>query len=138
VLASFFVRAASGQYQLDDPEHLLKLLVAMARNKLAFRTRKHQAARRNPLQVVGGNSLLETVAQGPTPDQAVSARDLLHEVRRRLTAKEQRLAELRGLGQTWEQISGQLGGTAEGHRIQLVRGLDRVSRQLGLDEVGDG
>ena len=33
VLASFFVRMALGQYDLEQPEDLLKLLAVMARNK---------------------------------------------------------------------------------------------------------
>src|SRR3989442_13644649 len=52
VLASFFVRAASGQYEVDQPEQLQKLLVAMARNKLAFQMRKHRAQRRDQRRVV--------------------------------------------------------------------------------------
>src|SRR5436305_3757208 len=51
VLASFFVRAASGQYDLQEPEHLLKLLVAMARNKLKFQARKQRAQRRDHRRV---------------------------------------------------------------------------------------
>src|ERR1700676_5073048 len=35
VLCSFFVRVASGQYELDTPEQLLKLLATMARHKLS-------------------------------------------------------------------------------------------------------
>ena len=35
VLKSFFVRTAAGQYDLDDPSQLIRLLVTMARNKLA-------------------------------------------------------------------------------------------------------
>src|SRR6476469_3927983 len=35
VLASFFVRAAAGQYELDRPEQLVRLLVAIARTKVA-------------------------------------------------------------------------------------------------------
>ena len=34
VLGSFFIRAATGQYKLETPEQLLKLLTTMARNKL--------------------------------------------------------------------------------------------------------
>src|SRR5215813_13431984 len=34
VLASFFVRAAVGEYDLDQPQQLVRLLVGMARNKL--------------------------------------------------------------------------------------------------------
>src|SRR5437588_7544445 len=42
VLASFFVRTASGQFELDGPEDLVKLLVTMARNKLASQARKER------------------------------------------------------------------------------------------------
>ena len=40
VMASFFVRAAAGQYELRGPRDLVKLLAAMARRKLAFQVRK--------------------------------------------------------------------------------------------------
>src|SRR5882672_7102445 len=39
VLASFFLRAAAGQYDLHDPEQLVALLTQMARNKLAMHAR---------------------------------------------------------------------------------------------------
>src|SRR6202049_4135345 len=42
VMASFFVRAAAGQYDLEGPEQLQHLLVRMGRNKLASQTRRHQ------------------------------------------------------------------------------------------------
>src|SRR6516162_9158458 len=42
VLASFFVRAAAGHYELDEPAQLLKLLVVIARNKVASQARKEQ------------------------------------------------------------------------------------------------
>src|SRR5262247_599815 len=42
VLASFFVRTAAGQYDLDRPEQLLQLLVTMARNKLVSAARRQQ------------------------------------------------------------------------------------------------
>src|SRR6478609_11654481 len=44
ILASFFLRAASGQYELDTPEQLIKLLTAMARNKVADEADKQRAA----------------------------------------------------------------------------------------------
>src|SRR5579862_9016800 len=48
VLASFFVRASLGQYDLHDPAQLRQLLLSMARNKLAH------AARRQFTQKRGG------------------------------------------------------------------------------------
>src|SRR5262245_33044823 len=53
VLASFFLRAAAGQYELETPGQLLKLLAAMARHKLLRQVEKHQAARRDQRLVRG-------------------------------------------------------------------------------------
>ena len=47
VLATFFVRAAAGQYDLDRPEGLRELLVAIAKNKLGGQIRRHRAQRRD-------------------------------------------------------------------------------------------
>jgi DNA-directed RNA polymerase specialized sigma24 family protein len=43
IFASFFIRAAAGQYDLERPEQLLKLLATMARNKVVSLARKHSA-----------------------------------------------------------------------------------------------
>src|SRR5216684_1879066 len=51
VLASFFVRAASGQFDLEQPEQLLGLLVQMARHKLANQVQMQQAQRRDVRRV---------------------------------------------------------------------------------------
>ena len=58
VMASFFVRAALGQFELETPEQLLKLLATMTRNKLANQVKGHGAARRDFRRVEdrsGGN-----------------------------------------------------------------------------------
>src|SRR5215470_8875406 len=47
VLASFFVRAAAGQYDLERPEQLVGLLVTIARRKVAFEARRHRAGSRD-------------------------------------------------------------------------------------------
>src|SRR5438270_6266312 len=43
VLASFFVRAALGQYELDTPDQLLRLLATMVRHKLADQVDRERA-----------------------------------------------------------------------------------------------
>jgi RNA polymerase sigma-70 factor (ECF subfamily) len=50
VLASFFVRAGAGQYDLTNPAQLIALLVRMARNKLVGQTCFHQRQRRMQLK----------------------------------------------------------------------------------------
>ena len=48
VLKSFFVRTAAGEYDLDTPEQLQRLLVTMARNKLASAAQRKPPAPRPP------------------------------------------------------------------------------------------
>src|SRR5262249_21785620 len=138
VLASFFVRAALGEYDLDEPGQLLGLLVAMARNKLAFHSRQqHRQRRDSRRQVHDGQEVLEDLPDGPSPLSLVAGQELLQEVRGRLTEEERQLADLHGEGRTWPEIAELLGGQAQARRRQLSRALDRVSRELGLDEVSD-
>jgi RNA polymerase sigma-70 factor (ECF subfamily) len=134
VLASFFVRAALGQFQLDTPEQLLKLLATMARNKLAGQAKRQQARCRD-YRLVEGEALDSEPAGGVTPSREAAARDLLAEARRRLTPGERLLLELRDEGRTWEEIAATLGGSPDALRIRLTRAVKRIAAELGLDEV---
>jgi RNA polymerase sigma factor (sigma-70 family) len=136
VLASFFIRAASGQYELQTPEQLLKLLSAMARNKLTSQARKQNAQRRDSRRVISGDQDDNRfVAAGQSPSKEFAARDLLQEVHRRLSADERRILEFRNQGYDWAAIATELGGSAEALRRKLSRALDRVAEQMGLDDI---
>src|SRR5262249_33758597 len=110
VLRSFFVRAASGQYNLETPEQVLKLLTAMARNKLSSQARRQPPQRRDNRRASpigeGGSRL---VAPGDSPSAAMLVRDLQQEVRRRLAPDEWQLLELRTQGHDWAAIAAQVG-----------------------------
>src|SRR5438128_6670216 len=54
VLASFFVRTAAGQYDLERPEQLVKLLVRMARNKVVSAARRQYRQRRDARRAEAG------------------------------------------------------------------------------------
>jgi RNA polymerase sigma-70 factor (ECF subfamily) len=99
VPASFFIRAASGQYELETPGQLLGLLTAMARNKLNSQARKQHAERRDSRRVAaGGQDEGRLVAAGESPSKVVAARDLLQDVHRRLLPDERRLLQMRNPG----------------------------------------
>lgn len=135
VLASFFVRAAAGDYELESPRQLLKLLVAITRNKVAFQARKHRSQRRDHRRVARSDlQEMEVADSTPSPDRLAEGQNLLQEVRERLAADERQIADLRGLGKSWPEIAAELGGTAEARRKQLTRALDRVAAELGLEE----
>jgi RNA polymerase sigma-70 factor (ECF subfamily) len=136
VLGSFFVRAAAGQYDLDRPEQLLRLLIGMARNKVAFQARKQRAQRRDHRRnVTAEPEALEAAATDPSPSRQVMARELLAAFRERLSEEERQLADLRAQGRQWAEIAAQLGGTPQARRKQLTRALDRIGSELGLDEI---
>jgi RNA polymerase sigma-70 factor (ECF subfamily) len=137
VLASFFARAASGQYDLETPGQVAALLLKMARHKLLHRVARHTAGRRDIRRdrpVVSGDGAGEVAGHEPSPSACLAGRELLAEVRRRLNDDERRLADGRAEGHDWAAIAAELGGTAEARRKQLARALDRVTRELGLDD----
>ncbi len=138
VLASFFVRAASGQYELDTPEQLVKLLTAMARNKLLNQARHQRAARRDQRLVDSAVEQNQLVAEGPGPSQQAEARDLLAEVHRRLAPDELALVELRNQGHDWAAVAALVGGNPVTLRQKLHRALARLTRELGLEDGPDG
>jgi RNA polymerase sigma factor (sigma-70 family) len=136
VLKSFFVRAAAGQYDLENPTDLLKLLVAMTKHKLAFQVRKERYQRRDSRRVVTATpEELNVAAPGPSPSEQLTGQELLHAFRQRLSEDERQLADLRAQGCAWAEIAAQLGGTRHARRMQLTRAIERVARELGLDEV---
>ncbi len=137
VLGSFFLRAAAGQYELQSPEELLKLLATMVRNKLSKLARHEQAKCRDQRRVTAGSPEEHEVAAGQaSPSRQVSARELLEEVQRRLSDEERRLLERRQEGLDWAAIAAEVGGSPEARRKQLARSVERVAAELGL-EGGD-
>src|SRR5260370_41051756 len=71
VLANFFVRAASGQFELDTADQLVKLLVTMARNKLTNYALQQRAARRDCRRIGKDVSESELVDPCPSPSKVV-------------------------------------------------------------------
>ena len=135
VLANFFVRAASGQFELDTADQLVKLLVTMARNKLANYVLQQRAARRDQRRVEKAiTNESELVDPGPSPSQVVVNKELLQECRRHLSEEERQLADLRASGRSWDEIAAEVGAKPDTVRSRLTRALDRVARELRLEE----
>jgi RNA polymerase sigma-70 factor (ECF subfamily) len=135
VFASFFVRAAGGQYDLDHPGQLVNLLLSMARRKLAFCSRQQRAQRRDNRRLLDGAEALQQAADlRRSPSEQVGRQELLDLVGQRLSAEENQIAQLRGQGCSWSEVAARLGGTPEARRVQLTRALHYVARTLRLEE----
>jgi RNA polymerase sigma factor (sigma-70 family) len=134
VLATFFVRVAAGEYDLKEPDDLIKLLLTMTRNKVAEKMRRQHRLRRDSRRTVGGVEELALAGQDPTPSSVVADKELLAQALQRLSEEECQLVHLRGQGLSWEEVAASRGGTAGARRNQLSRALDRVAQELRLDE----
>ena len=136
VLGNFFARAALGQFELDEPRQLLKLLVTMARNRLTDWARQQHAERRDQRreQSLDGalENGLEPLASDPSPSQVVAGKELLEQVRGRLSGDERRIAELRAAGSDWSEIAKEMGESPDALRKRLSRALDRVAHEWSL------
>ena len=135
VMASFFVQAACGRYDLEEPGQVIKLLIGMAPTSSPLRcARTGPATGRAP---AGGDRRGRIESSGPRGGHSQSDR------RRPRSAPCRARAIQRGRtpvgraarwGQDWAGIALEMGGTAEARRHQLTRALDRVTQQLGLND----
>jgi RNA polymerase sigma-70 factor (ECF subfamily) len=136
VLLRFFVRVATGRYDLGTPEQVLKLLATMARTQVINEVLRQQAAKRDCRRTAAAEAdEREAAAPGSTPSQHVAAAELLEKARLLLQEDEWHLLQLRKEGTEWADIARQLGGTPEGLRKRLARAVARVTQALGLVEV---
>jgi RNA polymerase sigma factor (sigma-70 family) len=137
VLANFFTRAAGGQFDIDQPEQLLKLFVTMARNRLRDEARFHRAGRRDHRREAADLSqhcLDGLFDDTPTPSRIVSTRELIDTVMRQLSVEERDLLEQRAAGAEWATLADRRGASPEALRKKLARRLSQVVRELDLHE----
>lgn len=134
VLASFFVRAAAGQYDVREPGQLVALLTRMAHNKLAMQVRSQHQQRRDVRRV---SSISTTPAmpadKSPGPDQQAVHRDLLSRAYALMDSDVRQIADFRAGGTEWEEIATRLGGTAEARRKQFTRAMDEIAKTLEIE-----
>lgn len=136
VLANFFVRAASGQFDIETPGQLVGLLVTMARNRITDLARRERAERRDGQRTVSLDGLLasasDIAATEASPSTIAAGRELLTRVRAQLKEVELQILEWRTAGCGWIEIAERLDSHPNTVRMRYVRALDRVSAELGL------
>lgn len=138
ILGNFFFRASAGQFEIDTPEELMKLLATMIRNKVTDHARRQKSNRRDIRRVADSPvDELSVAATQDTPSQIVAARELAHRAFERLSAEERQIIERRTNGESWEQIANDLNASPEAIRKKMTRAIDRVANELGLEDETD-
>lgn len=137
VLANFFVRASAGQFDIQTPDQLQKLLFVMIKNKVTDHARQQKAERRDVGRMTGSPAdELPLAASGETPSQILAIKELASEARKRFCDDELAIIDLRMEGIGWAEIANRLGATPERLRKKMTRALDRVAQAMGLDSCG--
>jgi RNA polymerase sigma-70 factor (ECF subfamily) len=134
VFRTFFVRAREGQFTLQDPDGLLKLLTRITLHKTLRQANFHRAAKRDlQLEAVSGPDTQELIARmfdaEPSPDAVHAFVDQLEHFFGRLDPLQRQVLELRMQGCGTGEIARQLGT----YDRKVARVLERI-RALAEEE----
>jgi RNA polymerase sigma-70 factor (ECF subfamily) len=134
VMANFYTRMALGEFEIESPAQLIKLLATMARNRLIHQARRMKAQKRGMNQLealpIEEFPVADTVA---TPSRIVANRELLARVMEHFDADERRLAERRMEGWSWTGLASEFQESPDALRMRLCRAVDRVLQELSID-----
>jgi RNA polymerase sigma-70 factor (ECF subfamily) len=138
VMANFFHRAMAGQFDLETPEQLLRLLATMARNHVIKKAAYHHAHRRDLRRLTGPDEAEDTAVdlQG-TPSLVVGNREVMDKLRSSLTDEEQQLLDDRIAGRSWSEIAEERNSPVDRVRKRLTRALERAVQTLEPPEASD-
>jgi len=138
IFANFFARAAAGQFELATPDHLLRLLAVMVRNKVTDYARLHRAERRDNRRLNTSDiTELEMAHPGDLPCETVATAELLEKFRKKLTPEELQIADMRRDGLKWDAIGEHFLEAPEAIRKRFSRAIDRVAAEVGLEQAPD-
>lgn len=126
VWLSFFSRTVAGQYQLESPARLGGLLKSMARNKLASQVRRLGRGKRDFARTRLFNEIDDVADRDDDPRQRAQLTELIATVSSGLSPEVQQIVELRRKGLSWAEVAEQMGGTAQGRRMQLGRAIEKA------------
>ena len=139
VWGAFFSRTQQNHLQIQTPAHLIRLLQAIARNKVKRQHRKHLTARRDVrrMEAVPVERLARESRNDDAPERAAK-RELIEKVRSRLrdlVPEDRYIIEERMAGRYWSELSEELGTTVTALRMRQWRLLRRL--RAAFDPVSE-
>lgn len=136
VFRTFFGRARAGQFDLEDPEDVWRLLARITLHKTLRTVAHHRAAKRDPKQEVGQAAsaeapLVELLDSEPTPEEAAIFVDQLQHFLAQLRPEESQILEMRMKGYNNLEIAKELGISDRKIR-RLMERIRDLAEQEGL------
>ena len=130
VFRTFFQRARQGEFQIDDPDDLCKLLVKITVHKTLRQIAFHKRAKRDAAKEAGqgdgeSDHLMAVLASEPTPEETTTLLDQMEHFLSKLRPEDRRIIEMRMEGYSNVEIANRLGITDRKIRrlMERVRGL---------------
>lgn len=133
VMFSFFLRIGAGQYEIEQPQELLQLLLKIARNKTNDAYRTQLADKRDVRRVRSledAKEMEEKQGQEKVIADKAEMSELLEELERKLSTQEFEIASLRRQGFQWDEIGVKLGDSPEALRKRFHRAIEKIGRTL--------
>jgi RNA polymerase sigma-70 factor (ECF subfamily) len=140
VFRTFFHRAKQGQFHLDDPEDVVKLLARITVHKtfrqIAFHKRaKRDATAEAPHGDDAQDLLLKLVTGEPSPEETAEFVDNLEHFFTRLGDEERRILEMRMEGYTNVEIANRMGITDRKIR-RIMERVRALAEKDGINPEG--
>lgn len=136
VFRTFFHRARQGQFQVEAPEDLCKLLARITVHKTIRQIAFHKRAKRDVTAETGETQemLLNRLAKGPTPEEALALIEQLQQILSHLKPIDRQVLELRMEGYKNLEIADKLGISDRKIR-RLMERLRGLADQVGATDV---
>jgi RNA polymerase sigma factor (sigma-70 family) len=136
VFRTFFGRARAGQFHVEDPDDLCKLLMRITLHKTLRQAAFHRAAKRDLNQEAGSgpddtDHLRDVLDREPTPEAANMFVDELEQMLNQLRPEDRQVIDMRLQGYSNVEIAEKLGISDR----KIRRLLERLR---GLAEQGEG
>lgn len=135
VIADFYVRLGKGQFDLNSPGDMIRLLVTMARNKVIYYHRIQEALiRGGGRKQVDGSEVMGAHAQpGPGPATLVEGQEYAQEIYRRMSPEVRVIFDRRAEGLEWNELAAELNEKPDALRKRFTRALEEIREALGLN-----
>jgi len=140
VFARFFVSLRTGQFDLNEPRQMIKLLITMARYRVADQVRRQSAQKRggglhferNPIVLDGLSD------HRGDPGESIANADLAEAIRERLSADVRNIIEQRLTGREWADLADEFNASPNALRKRCARAMDQAAAELGLIDSSAG
>jgi RNA polymerase sigma-70 factor (ECF subfamily) len=140
VFRTFFHRARQGQFHVEDPDDIVKLLARITVYKTFRQVAFHRRAKRNAGQEAGQvddaqEMLMKLLAGEPSPEETAAFLDQLEHFLAKLETDERQILEMRMEGHSNVDIAAQLKRTDRHIRRVMERVRDKAETE-GLHPPG--